>query len=373
MLLWDLSSAFDNINIDILCKKLEAYGFDELTVSWFEAFLKNRSQKVKINGSHSKTNKLYSGVPQGGIISTLIYVLFVADFEDWLVHAVATTYADDTQTTVTGMSIEEVKVKLECDAKNVLRFMASNVLVANPTKTSFMLINSQIKSSDIKIGDTTVTQVESSKLLGMPMDANLKWSSHFQAKGGLKSALNKRLFLLRRLKNHICKDKLKNVASALWLSKARYGLQLCGQVRTHSTAPTNSNLLSLQRAQNKMLRVILNKPYGDQTSAESLLGEAGFKSINQINAEIKLTEIWKSCNIDNYPVKFQKHVALNGMATRSVTSGDLIEFGKIPATIKSFHGDGSRLWNRCPSAIKESENIYQAKKNINIFIKTLPV
>ena len=155
------------------------------------------------------------------------------------------------------------------------------------------------------------------------------------------------------------------------MSKARYGLQLCGQVRTDISDPHNCNLQSLQRAQNKMLRVILNKKYTDQTSAEALLNEAGFKSINQINAEIKLNEVWKSCNLENYSVKFLKQV--NGMNTRGVSNGNLVEFGKTSSTISSFHGDGSRLWNMCPKEIKESININQAKININKFVKTLPV
>ena len=45
------------------------------------------------------------------------------------------------------------------------------------------------------------------------------------------TALNKRLYTIKRLANHIPRNKLKKVADSLWTSKLRYGLQLCVKVR----------------------------------------------------------------------------------------------------------------------------------------------
>ena len=59
---------------------------------------------------------------------------------DWLRHSLALTYADDTSTSVKGKTIEEVLQKLEEDAGLILKFMASNGLVANPKKTTFMVL-----------------------------------------------------------------------------------------------------------------------------------------------------------------------------------------------------------------------------------------
>ena len=43
--------------------------------------------------------------------------------------------------TVSHKLLSKVKEMLEEDAKNVLMFMASNGLVANPKKTAFMILN----------------------------------------------------------------------------------------------------------------------------------------------------------------------------------------------------------------------------------------
>ena len=61
VMLWDLSAAFDTLDTDILIKKMELYGFSKLTRNWFESFLTNRSQKVKIGSQVSKSVNLNSG------------------------------------------------------------------------------------------------------------------------------------------------------------------------------------------------------------------------------------------------------------------------------------------------------------------------
>ena len=60
----------------------------------------------------------------------------------------------------------------------------------------------------------------------------------------------------------------------------------------------------MQIQQNKLMRAILDKKYGDQTSASVMLEELGFLSINQINAQIKILEVWKSLKIKEYSIKF---------------------------------------------------------------------
>ncbi len=84
--------------------------------------------------------------------------------------------------------------QLEEDAKSILEFMASNGLVANPSKTVFIMLNSKQKENDlpkkIKVGDHEIMESKSAKLLGVVMDNDQIWKSHFCGKGGLLSSLN---------------------------------------------------------------------------------------------------------------------------------------------------------------------------------------
>ena len=95
---------------------------------------------------------------------------------------------------------------MELDAINVLKFMASNGLVANPKKTTLLFLNQgKVEELDIEIniGKEKISQVPSAKLLGITFDDDLKWKSQIYGKGGFIPTLNQRIYVLRRLKNFI--------------------------------------------------------------------------------------------------------------------------------------------------------------------------
>ena len=106
---------------------------------------------------------------------------------------------------MSGKSIEEIVRKMEIDASNVLKFMASNGLVANPSKTVLIFMNLKKNHAPIsvKIGKVTIQEEKSAKLLGMTLEGSGEWESHLNGVGGLIPMLNKRLFLIKRLRNHM--------------------------------------------------------------------------------------------------------------------------------------------------------------------------
>ena len=180
--------------------------------------------------------------------------------EEWVKESCIFNYADDTESSCKDKDEQVVMRKLEEDATNILEFMASNGLVANPTKTVFMMLNDKKKENEearkITVGDHQIQESTSTKLLGVEIDNDQKWNSHFYGKGGLLSTLNQRLFMVRRMSNHISKKKLRRVVDSLWTSKLRYGLQLCTEVRLTEEQPKCQMMTKVQIVQNKMLRVL---------------------------------------------------------------------------------------------------------------------
>ena len=287
----------------------------------------------------------------------------------------AHTYADDTKSSVTGKSIEEVKVKLETDAIEVLKFMASNGLKANSDKTTLMIINYKSEENvEIQIDNSKVTQEKSAKLLGIMIEDNLKWNNQIRGKGGVIPALNTRLYLIKRMKNKINVDRLRKVANSIWSSKLRYGLQLYAKVRTNLQDQLNPNIEKLQVAQNKLARVLENVNLSDKMPTKTLLANQKMLSVNQTAAQIKLSEVWKAINIKGFPIKVKKQMTTqDSRITRGVTFGKLIEEGSSKLTINSFVGDAIRLWNNAPEEIKKTKSVYSAKLEINKFVRTLPI
>ena len=280
-----------------------------------------------------------------------------------------------------GRILELVLKNLEEDADAILRFMASNGLVANASKTVFMLLNHKDKSEEkipisIKVGNNDVVQERNTKLLGMKIDDNLSWKEHFSGKNGLISALNKRLFTLRRVANHIPRDKLFQLAHALWVSKLRYGLQLCTEVRILDTETKNGNLKAVQIAQNKLLRLLDNSPISEKKSTHDLLASTGLMSVNQLAASIKLTETWKSIHIPNYPIQLEPNVIDRPESDRTVRTTTYRMWNqdaRTRAEKESFSRNAAKIWNTAPMAIKNATTLNTAKKEIKKHCKTLPI
>ena len=80
-----------------------------------------------------------------------------------------TNNAEDTSSSCSGKDARDVINKLEEDVISILEFMASNGLIANVSKTEFMILNDreQNKEATIKVGNSTVTQTQTAKRLGI--------------------------------------------------------------------------------------------------------------------------------------------------------------------------------------------------------------
>ena len=83
----------------LLIQKLKHYKVNDLSLSWFDSYLNNRTQQVTVNTSQSKAERIRSGVPQGSILGPLLFLIFINDLPLLcLKDAVRSVdlYADDT-------------------------------------------------------------------------------------------------------------------------------------------------------------------------------------------------------------------------------------------------------------------------------------
>ena len=77
----DCQKAFDIVDHDILLNKLKANGLNDLSKSWFSSYLKNRFQKIEVDGIFSDPMVVPCGVPQGSILEPLLFLIYVNDME----------------------------------------------------------------------------------------------------------------------------------------------------------------------------------------------------------------------------------------------------------------------------------------------------
>ena len=235
---------------------------------------------------------------------------------------------------------------VEEDANKVLQYMASNGLVANAKKTSFLLLN--YKQSDpkisVKIGTESVIRESTATLLGIKFQDDQRWKAQIHGRGGVISSLHSRFYIIRRMRSHLSMKAVLKLVDGLFMSKVRYGLQLYGKVRRSEDSPRCEDYKSIQKVQNDLMRYLTGSQLKDKVSIRSLLDKLNMVSVNQLNAQIKLLEMWKTIHIEDYPLKLQQQDAREGMATtRAATKGQPRDIGRTQLTQTTCISDAIKV------------------------------
>ena len=92
IILMDFAKAFDKVPHKRLLYKLHWYGVRGSIHHWIQSFLNNHTQRVIIDGTLSSSMSITSGVPQGTILGSL---LFLMDLPECIKHSTIRSFADD--------------------------------------------------------------------------------------------------------------------------------------------------------------------------------------------------------------------------------------------------------------------------------------
>ena len=91
----DISKAFDKVWHDGIIYKLTQNGISGNLLNLLEDFLKERKQRVVLNGQVSTWKNINAGVPQGSILGPLLFLIYINDLTEGLTTNVK-LFADDT-------------------------------------------------------------------------------------------------------------------------------------------------------------------------------------------------------------------------------------------------------------------------------------
>ena len=134
----DLKKAFDTVNHQILLNKLNHYGFRGIINNWFESFLCNRSQTLKINKQLSDVALISNGVPQGSVLDPLLFLLYINN-----IHTCSNTFnfylfADDTNILYANKNLRSLEGTVNSELKKLYLWLVSNKLTLDTKKKNLL-------------------------------------------------------------------------------------------------------------------------------------------------------------------------------------------------------------------------------------------
>jgi hypothetical protein len=136
----DLSKAFDCVNRNILLSMLEFYGIKDTCGALITSYLSERYQRVAIKDKSHVTHysiwKLVRhGVPQGSILSSLLFLLYINDLPTVLSNnANLVLYADGTSILITKPNPIEFANNVNKIFSDINKWFSNNLLSVNLKK-----------------------------------------------------------------------------------------------------------------------------------------------------------------------------------------------------------------------------------------------
>lgn len=174
----DFKRAFDVVNIDLLVRKLHAYGFHGSLLEWFKSFLSNRTQYVVINGHISKPISVTSGVGQGLHLSSVFFLLFINDIHNVLKFSEFLLFADDAKLFKSIKGTPDT-ILLQQDLNELLLWCSLNGFSCNVEKCFHMTIGKRTPVEyNYTFNSIPLQKVLLHKDLGVYFDCMLSFQYH---------------------------------------------------------------------------------------------------------------------------------------------------------------------------------------------------
>lgn len=295
----DLTKAFDKVWKDGLLLKLLTAGIAGRMFNWIKSLLSHRTARVKLDGSLSHTVKIREGVPQGGVISPTLFVVFINDITQGLSrHISRALHADDFALWNSSESIQTARVRMQDAMNNTSKWATDWCVTINSLKTvatCFSLSNTK-ENIKLTINNQRIPQEDTPTYLGVKLDKRLTWSPHIQEMG---RRATRRLSLMKKLAGTKW-GASSNILRQVYTGNVRPVLEY-GSAAWATAAKSNSSRLT--KIQNAGMRLITGGL--KTTPINALESTTGLPSLDTRREEKVLIQHEKLQRIPTHPVHQQ--------------------------------------------------------------------
>jgi len=171
----DFAKAFDTVT----SRNLQSYGISGCLLSWICSFLNGRTQQTRVGNSLSTITSLSSGVVQGNVIGSLLFVLFINDITHIFItnNCAYKLNADDLKLyTVVQTDIDCAILQEKLNA--IYEWSRQWQQCISYKKCNLMYIGNTPNRPSSTLNDISLAVVDEVRGLGVIVDSRLKFDAH---------------------------------------------------------------------------------------------------------------------------------------------------------------------------------------------------
>ncbi|GFX95298.1 probable RNA-directed DNA polymerase from transposon BS [Trichonephila clavipes] len=182
----DISAAFDRVWRQKLVHTIQGTGINGKALLWIHDFLRGRKFSVRFNGALSESRRMWAGVPQGSVLSPLLFLIFMNTIHHHI-HPDTNIayYADDIAVWHSHNDITESEKALNTTLKGIAEWAENLKLTINVDKTNYCIFSTDRRhrssfNANIKIQNSQIKKVDLPTYLGVTLDPELRFSKHIE-------------------------------------------------------------------------------------------------------------------------------------------------------------------------------------------------
>ena len=178
----DLSKAFDRVWHEGLIYKLECKGISVNLLTLVKSYLKDRKQRVVLNGRSLEWASVSAGVPQGSVLGPLFFLIYINDLTENIASGIK-LFADDTSLFSVVETENETAQALNSDLEKIRTWAWQWKMKFNADKTEEVLFSCKRNKPThptLKLGSSDIIAKIEHKHLGMILDSKLNFQSHIR-------------------------------------------------------------------------------------------------------------------------------------------------------------------------------------------------
>ena len=329
MVYTDFEKAFDHVDHGILLRKLHEYGVRGKLLNLLKSYLANRQQRVRVNGHYSDYVNVTSGVPQGSILSSLLFLIYINDLPGNCHNSIPLLNADDAK----FLHIGEPGLEFQLDLARNERWSEIHKLPLNIDKCSQMSI--PLQDNRLYFSNRPIEKKSLQKDVAISDD--LKWNEHIK-----KAATKARnvLWMVKRSSPILPTAAKLNIYKSMIIRTLIYG--------SNAWNPNIQCCKTLEKIQKESLKWV----NGDRNYPESLKK----CKILPLTLYLQLQDLltMSKCLNGHYDYNFNDFICLRD-SDRSLRSNDYLRFDNKRPNKKvcrdSFFYRTGALVNRLPKTV----------------------